>query len=92
MKKFLTVVGIFIIFCLACLGISSLIASENDSVATDCLRGNQSACVLFQAQENLAAEKLQLQEIQTTLQEAQATLQIAKEAYKSSLETQTGGE
>lgn len=92
MKKFLTIVGILVILVLVCLGVSSVIANEKTDVAADCLRGNQSACALFQAQENLAAEKLQLQEMQITLQGAQATLQVAKEAYKASLETQTGGE
>lgn len=50
---------------------------EGDKIATECLRGNETACALFQAQENVtAAESL--------LQEAKTNLQIAREAYEAS--------
>lgn len=54
---------------------------ENDKIATECLRGSESACALFQAQENVSAAE-------SLLQEAKANLVIAREAYKTS----TGGE
>ena len=50
---------------------------ENDKVATECLRGSQTACALFQAQENVTAAENQLQE-------AKSSLQAAREAYKAS--------
>lgn len=50
---------------------------ENDKIATECLRGSETACALFQAQENVtAAENL--------LQEAKSSLQAAREAYEAS--------
>lgn len=87
MKKAL-LIGFVVIIVIAVLyaGFLALQENNNNKVAAECLRGNQTACNYFQARENLAAEKLQLQEAQTALQQA-------KEAYEASLEaTQTGGE
>lgn len=89
------IIGIILIIVLIFILAPVITKWQENEIATDCLRGSQVACVYFNAQENLVAEKLQLQEAQIQLQEARATLQIAKEAYKTSLEatpTNVGGE
>lgn len=76
MKKALIVVLVLVVVA-AVVFIPSW--GENDKIATECLRGNETACALFQAQENVtAAENL--------LQEAKANLATARETYEAQQE------
>jgi hypothetical protein len=59
----------------------AIIPSMGSAVAEDCLRGNQYACVYFQAQENVyrAQEELRL---------AREALATARAEYKNSVSTE----
>lgn len=83
MKKALWIAFIVIIVvAILYAGFLALQENNNNKVAAECLRGNQTACTYFQAQENVTA-------VEIMLQEAKTNLTTAREAYKAS---QQGGE
>jgi len=73
---------VIIVVAILYAGFLALQENNNNKVAAECLRGNQTACAYFQAQENVTATEI-------LLQEAKANLTTAREAYKAS---QQGGE
>lgn len=83
MKKALWIVLVVVVLGgLLYTGFLALQEGNTNKVAAECLRGNQAACAYFQAQENVTATEI-------LLQEAKANLINAREAYKAS---QQGGE
>lgn len=81
MKKALWIGFVVIVIAVLYAGFLALQENNNNKVAAECLRGNQTACAYFQAQENVTA-------VEIMLQEAKTNLATAREAYKASL----GGE
>jgi len=80
-KKALWIGFVVIVIAVLYAGFLALQENNNNKVAAECLRGNQTACAYFQAQENVTA-------VEIMLQEAKTNLATAREAYKASL----GGE